>query len=499
LKKARESSSVKRISLRRGLAPAAGGVPVLVRRGQTPRADAEKGVSPHATMTTNPILLLVDDDAEIREQMKWALMSDYTVVEAEDRRSAVAAVKREAPPLVVLDLGLPPAVDASTEGFAILREILQLNPSTKVVVVTGNTDRVNALAAIAGGAYDFLEKPVQLDLLKTVLQRAWHVASLEQENRALREDISGGFEELLGVSPVMQVVYDKIRRVAGSSVPVLIQGETGTGKELVARAIHRQSPRQTGPFVAINCGAIPETLIESELFGHEKGSFTGAHKLQKGKVEFAHQGTLFLDEIGDLAMPMQVKLLRFLQEGKIERIGGREWVGVDVRIVAATNVSLQEAMEKGRFREDLFYRLGVVELVVPPLRERGEDALVLAHAFLSRYKSLNVKVNGLSQAACDAIRAYGWPGNVRQLENRLKRAVLMAKGGQLTPEDLELQPAEQIASPRTLREARAQLEKDMIQQALAVHNGNISRAAEGLGLSRQTFYDLLNKYGLGKS
>ncbi len=450
-------------------------------------------------MTTNPILLLVDDDAEIREQMKWALMSDYAVVEAEDRRSAIAAVKREAPPLVVLDLGLPPAVDASTEGFAILSEILQLNPSTKVVVVTGNTDRVNALAAIAGGAYDFLEKPVQLDLLKTVLQRAWHVASLEQENQALREDVSGGFEELLGVSPVMQIVYDKIRRVAGSSVPVLILGETGTGKELVARAIHRQSPRKDGSFVAINCGAIPETLIESELFGHEKGAFTGAHKLQKGKVEFAHQGTLFLDEIGDLAMPMQVKLLRFLQEGKIERIGGRESIGVDVRIVAATNVSLQEAMDKGRFREDLFYRLGVVELVVPPLRERGEDTLVLARAFLSRYKSLNVKVNGLSQAACDAIRTYGWPGNVRQLENRLKRAVLMAKGGQLTPEDLELQPAEQVASPRTLREARAQLEKDMIQQALAVHNGNVSRAAEDLGLSRQTFYDLLNKYGLGKS
>jgi len=450
-------------------------------------------------MMANPVLLLIDDDAEIREQMKWALMSDYSVVEAEDRRSAIAAVKRELPPLVVLDLGLPPAVDDSTEGFAILQDIMQINPSTKVVVVTGNTDRANALAAIAGGAYDFLEKPVQLDLLKTVLQRAWHVASLEQENRALRENISGGFEELLGVSSAMQVVYDKIRRVAGSDVPVLIQGETGTGKELVARAIHRQSSRKDEAFVAINCGAIPETLIESELFGHEKGSFTGAHKLQKGKVEFAHQGTLFLDEIGDLAMPMQVKLLRFLQEGKIERVGGQESIGVDVRIVAATNVSLQEAMEQGKFREDLFYRLGVVELVVPPLRERGEDTLVLARAFLARYKSLNSKVNGLSQEACDAIRAYGWPGNVRQLENRMKRAVLMAKGGQLTPEDLELKPAEHTSTPHTLREARAQLEKGMIQQALALHNGNISRAAEDLGLSRQSFYDLLNKYGLGKS
>ena len=448
---------------------------------------------------TNPILLLVDDDAEIREQMKWALMSDYQVVEAEDRRSAVAAVKKELPPLVVLDLGLPPAVDDSTEGFAILQDIMQINPSSKVVVVTGNTDRVNALTAIADGAYDFLEKPVQLDLLKTVLQRAWHVASLEQENRTLRENVAGGFEELLGVSPAMQVVYDKIRRVAGSDVPVLIQGETGTGKELVARAIHRQSPRKDEAFVAINCGAIPETLIESELFGHEKGSFTGAHKLQKGKVEFAHHGTLFLDEIGDLAMPMQVKLLRFLQEGKIERIGGRESIDVDVRIVAATNVSLQEAMEQGRFREDLFYRLGVVELMVPPLRDRGEDTLVLARAFLGRFKNLNPKVTGLSSEACDAIRAYGWPGNVRQLENRLKRAVLMAKGGQLTPEDLELKPSESTSGPRTLREARAQLEKTMIQQALALHNGNISRAAEDLGLSRQSFYDLLNKYGLGKS
>ena len=450
-------------------------------------------------MSTNPILLLVDDDAEIREQMKWALMSDYQVVEAEDRRSAIAAVKKELPPLIVLDLGLPPAVDASTEGFAILQETLQINPSSKVVVVTGNTDRANALAAIAGGAYDFLEKPVQLDLLKTVLQRAWHVASLEQENQTLRENVVGGFEELLGVSPAMQVVYDKIRRVAGSDVPVLIQGETGTGKELVARAIHRQSSREGGPFIAINCGAIPETLIESELFGHEKGSFTGAHKLQKGKVEFAHHGTLFLDEIGDLVLPMQVKLLRFLQEGKIERIGGRESINVDVRIVAATNVSLQEAMEEGRFREDLFYRLGVVELMVPPLRDRGEDAIVLAQAFLGRFKNLNPKVNGLSPESCEAIRAYGWPGNVRQLENRLKRAVLMAKGGQLTPEDLELTPAAQTSGPRTLREARAQLEKSMVQQALALHNGNISRAAEDLGLSRQSFYDLLNKYGLGKS
>jgi len=449
-------------------------------------------------MATNPTLLLVDDDAEIREQMKWALMTDYQVVEAEDRRSAIASVKREAPALVVLDLGLPPAVDASTEGFATLQEILQIDPSTKVVVVTGNIDRANALAAIAGGAYDFLEKPVQLDLLKTVLQRAWHVASLERENQALREDVSGGFEELLGVSTAMQAVYDKIRRVAGSDVPVLIEGETGTGKELVARAIHRQSRRKEGPFIAINCGAIPETLIESELFGHEKGSFTGAHKLQKGKVEFAHHGTLFLDEIGDLAMPMQVKLLRFLQEGTIERIGGRESIEVDARIVAATNVSLQEAMEKGKFREDLFYRLGVVEIVVPPLRDRGEDALVLARAFLGRFKSLNPKVNGLSSEACDAIQGSDWPGNVRQLENRMKRAVLMAKGGQLSPEDLELQSVSQGSAPQTLREARARLEKSMIQQALAVQNGNISRAAEDLGLSRQTFYDLLNKYGLGK-
>ena len=349
-------------------------------------------------MNTRAVLLLVDDDAEIRDQMKWALASDYTVVEADDRRSAIAAVKRESPQLVVLDLGLPPAVDASTEGFAILQEIVQFNPLTKVVVVTGNTDRSNALAAIEGGAYDFIEKPVQLDLLKTVLQRASYVSSLEWENRALREDVGSGFEELLGVSPAMQVVYDMIRRVAGSSVPVLITGETGTGKELVARAIHRQSPRKEGPFVAINCGAIPETLIESELFGHEKGSFTGAYKLQKGKVEFADQGTLFLDEIGDLALPMQVKLLRLLQEGRIERIGGRESI-VDARIMAATNVPLQEAIQKGRFREDLFYRLGVVEIAIPPLRDRGGDALVLARAFLSRFQNLNAKVSGISRAA----------------------------------------------------------------------------------------------------
>jgi len=448
-------------------------------------------------MNTRAVLLLVDDDAEIRDQMKWALASDYTVVEADDRRSAIAAVKRESPHLVVLDLGLPPAVDASTEGFAILQEIVQFNPLTKVVVITGNTDRSNALAAIEGGAYDFIEKPVQIDLLKTVLQRASYVSSLERENRALREDVGSGFEELLGVSPAMQVVYDMIRRVAGSSVPVLITGETGTGKELVARAIHRQSPRKEGPFVAINCGAIPETLIESELFGHEKGSFTGAYKLQKGKVEFADQGTLFLDEIGDLALPMQVKLLRLLQEGRIERIGGRESI-VDARIMAATNVPLQEAIQKGRFREDLFYRLGVVEIAIPPLRDRGGDALVLARAFLSRFHNLNAKVSGISQEACEAIQSHPWPGNVRQLENRMKRAILMAKRGTMTTEDLELPASNQSRPTKTLREARAQLEKDMIQQALILHDRNISRAAEDLGLSRQSFYDLLNKHGLLK-
>jgi two-component system NtrC family response regulator len=444
-----------------------------------------------------PVVLLVEDDADIREQMNWALKADYTLFEATDRRSALAMVRREMPLLVLLDLGLPPAVDASTEGLAALREILQVSPGTKVIVVTGNTDRTNALAAIEAGAYDFIEKPVRIDMLKVVLQRAAYLSSLEQENRSLQEQ-SGAtvFEELLGVSPPMQEIFEKIRRVATSDVPVLITGESGTGKELIARAIHRQSARAEGPFIAINCGAIPENLLESELFGYERGAFTGAHRQQRGKVEYAEGGTLFLDEVGEMPLGLQVKLLRFLQDGRLERVGGRESLVVDARLLAATNADLQAAISAGRFREDLFYRLSVVEIKVAPLKDRGEDVVVLARAFLTKFRSLNSRVTGLSDDAREAIRAHAWPGNVRELENRIKRAVLMASGTMIQPGDLDLQGPGAQQETATLKEARAHLEKELIQRALILHNGNVSRAAEALGISRQALHHFIQKYSL---
>lgn len=449
---------------------------------------------------TLPALLLVEDDAEIREQMKWALASEYDVLEATDRRSAMALVRREVPALVILDLGLPPAAGAATEGLAALREILQQSPTVKVIVATGNRERANALAAIEGGAYDFIEKPVQLEVLKVILQRAAYLSRLEQENRTLQKQAGAtGFEEILGVSPAMQGIFEMIRRVAGSEVPVLITGESGTGKELVARAIHQQSARKAGPFIAINCSAIPETLLESELFGYEKGAFTGAHRQQKGKLEYAERGTLFLDEVGEMSLGLQVKLLRFLQDGQVERVGGRDSIVVDARVLAATNTDLKGAIEKGRFREDLFYRLNVVPITLPPLRDRGEDVVLLARVFLSRFRGLNPRVTGLSDDAREAMRAYAWPGNVRELENRIKRAVLMADGPVIQPPGLDLPGGRDGKQPRTLKEARTRVEKELIQGALASRNWNISRAAEDLGMSRQALHDCIRKYDLEKS
>ena len=452
------------------------------------------------TTIANTALLLVEDDAEIREQMKWALASEYTVLEAKDRRSAITLLRRENPRLVVLDLGLPPAPDAASEGLEALQEIIQFDPTTKVIVATGNSDRAVAMIAMQRGAYDFIEKPVQLDVLRVILQRAAYLSRLEQENRALQEQATvNGFGELLGESPPMQGIFEMIRRVAASDVPVLITGESGTGKELVARAIHRHSTRKAGPFVAINCSAIPENLLESELFGHEKGSFTGAHRQQKGKVEYAHGGTLLLDEIGEMPLGLQVKLLRFLQDGQVERVGGRELIMVDTRILAATNMDLKTAIERERFRTDLYYRLSVIEISVPPLRERAEDAVMLAQAFILRYReTLKARVAGMTDEARDAVRAYAWPGNVRELENRIKRAVIMAKGPMLQPADLELPSTGPATRPLTLKEARAKVEKELIQQALSSHNWNISRAAEELGFSRQSLHEFIQRYGLQK-
>jgi two-component system, NtrC family, response regulator len=448
----------------------------------------------------NPALLLVEDDAEIREQMKWALASEYTVLEAKDRRTAIALLRREGPRLVVLDLGLPPAPDVAAEGLAALQEVIQFDPTTKVIVATGNSDRAVAMIAIQSGAYDFIEKPVQLDVLRVILQRAAYLSRLEQENRTLQEQATAnGFGELLGESPAMQRIFEMIRRVAASDVPVLITGESGTGKELVAQAIHRHSTRKAGPFIPINCSAIPENLLESELFGHEKGAFTDAHRQQKGKFEYAHGGTLLLDEIGEMPLGLQVKLLRFLQDGQLERVGGREPIMVDTRVLAATNVDLKAAIERGLFRADLFYRLSVIEIPVPPLRERAEDAVMLAQAFSLRYReTLKVRVTGLSDEAKESVRAYAWPGNVRELENRIKRAVVMAKGPMLQPVDLELPSSVPATRPLTLKEARARVEKELIQGALASHHWNISRAAEDLGMSRQSLHDFIHKYDLEK-
>ena len=453
-------------------------------------------------MNTRPVLLLVDDDLEIREQMKWALASDYQLLEASDRLSALAHVRQAMPQLILLDLGLPPDPDGASEGLSILRETLQLNPMAKVIVVTGNSDRAKAVAAIESGAYDFIEKPVQLEVLKIVLQRAVYLSNLEQESSSLLERAGQHeFEGILGSSAGIQDVLRMIRRVGPSDVPVLVTGESGTGKELVARAIHRQSARKGEPFVAINCGAIPETLLESELFGYEKGSFTGATQQRKGRIESAQGGTLFLDEIGDVPLALQVKLLRFLQDHTIQRLGAKETIAVEARILAATNVNLQKAISEGRFREDLYYRLCVVTIAVPALSERGSDIPLLARTFLTKFAEEEKKsLKGFTPQAVEALTAHSWPGNVRELENRIKRAVVMAEGKYVTPANLELKdPSSAEEDASTLRASRDSREKDLVRLAMEKSDGNVSRAAAELGISRPTLYQLLARYGLKRS
>ena len=453
-------------------------------------------------MNTRAVLLLVDDDAEIRDQMKWALEPDYQLLEAADRSTALAHVRHAMPRLVLLDLGLPADTDGASEGLAILREALHPNPMTKVIVITGNSDRAKAVAAIESGAYDFIEKPVQLEVLKIVLQRAAYLSNLEQESSRLLERAGQHeFEGIVGSSAPIQDVFGMIRRVGPSDVSVLITGESGTGKELVARAIHQQSARMSEPFVAINCGAIPETLLESELFGHEKGAFTGATQQRKGRIESAQGGTLFLDEIGDIPLGLQVKLLRFLQDHTIQRLGAKEALAVDARILAATNVDLKKAINEGRFREDLYYRLCVVTIAVPALSERGSDVTLLARTFLTKFAEEQKKpLKGFTPQAVEAMTSHTWPGNVRELENRIKRAVVMAEGKYVTPANLELKSlssAKEDAS--TLRDSRDSREKDLVRLAMEKAEGNVSRAAAELGVSRPTLYLLLARYGLKKT
>jgi two-component system NtrC family response regulator len=442
-------------------------------------------------------LLIVDDDEEIRTQMKWALAQDYEVLLAEDRKSALASFSEAHPLVTLLDLGLPPRPGDPEEGLAALAEMLARDSLTKIIIISGQGEKNNALSAIGAGAYDFLPKPVDVDVLKLLLKRAFHVASLEREYRQLQQLQGDTFEGMLGSSPAMQQVFGSIRKVATTDAPVLILGESGTGKEMAALAIHRRSRRKEGPFVAINCSAIPETLLESELFGHEKGSFTGAHAQRKGRIEMASGGTLFLDEIGEIPLPLQVKLLRFLQEQRIERVGGRTEIQVDTRVIAATNADLKKGIFEGRFREDLFYRLAVVVINLPPLRDRENDVRLLAQEFLRR-NAAKANKEGLAfdQEAIRTLSLHSWPGNVRELENRVKCAVIMAEGKRLTTHDLDLNGNLAPTHGGTLKGAREAVEREMVQKALRKHGGKIAPAAVELGISRPTLYELMEKLGI---
>jgi two-component system NtrC family response regulator len=447
-----------------------------------------------------PKLLIIEDDDALRLQMKWALAEDFEVCQAEDRESALEIFRRERPALVTLDLGLPPSTHGVEEGFAVLSTLLEIDATAKIIVVTGRAERENGRNAVASGAYDFFCKPYDLDELKIVLRRAQYLFMLEEEHRHLeRRARSEAFSEMLGTSRPMQDVFAMIRKVATTDAPVLILGESGTGKELAARAIHQESERRAGPFVAINCGAIPENLLESELFGHEKGAFTGAHLQRKGRMELAQGGTLFLDEIGELSLALQVKLLRFLQERQIERVGGREAITLDARVIAATNSDLKTALREGRFRDDLYFRLGVVTIMLPALRDREEDVLLLAKALLDRSAEDAAKpIKGFTEKAENAIRSYVWPGNVRELENRIRRAVIMSDGQRISPEDLELDGQNSQSETLTLREERERLERKIIKRALLRHDGNLTQVASDLGISRPTLYDLMEKLGISR-
>ncbi len=447
-----------------------------------------------------PKILIVDDDEQIRKQIQWALSDEFEVYSAGERTSALETFRKEIIPVVLLDLGLPPHPREAVEGLQALEEIIGLNPLAKVIIVSGNSERANALAAIDRGAHDIFPKPVDLDELKVVLHRVYRRLSLENENleeRNLAQRVS--FEDIVGSSAPMQEVFATVRKVAGTDIPILITGESGTGKELIANAIHNLSRRKSGPFVAINCGAIPETLLESELFGHEKGSFTGATTQRKGKLEYANGGTLFLDEIGDLMPELQVKLLRFLQEKVVERVGGRQLISVDSRVIAATNQNLEEEVKANRFREDLYFRLAVVKMSLPPLRERDDDVIQLAeHLVLAFSKELKKPPKKFSKPALEAIRRHSWPGNVRELQNRVKRAIVLADGSTIGPVELELEmPSGSAgAASSTLKEAKEALERDILANTLRENNGNISKTAKALGISRPTLYDLMSRYGL---
>ena len=446
----------------------------------------------------NRKLLIVEDDPGLQSQLRWCF-EDYEVITAADRETALTLVRQQAPPVVTLDLGLPPDPANASEGLAALEAILTQAPGTKVIVVTGNDDRDNALQAVALGAYDFYQKPVDADILKLIVDRAYNLYELEQENRNLaHQQVSGiGLQGVIAVNPVMLSICRTIEKIAPSNVTVLLLGESGTGKELLARALHQLSPRVDHNFVAINCAAIPENLLESELFGSEKGAFTGAIKQTKGKIEYAEGGTFFLDEVGDLPAPLQAKLLRFLQERVIERIGGRETIPVDVRVVCATHRDLQSLIGESLFREDLYYRISEITILIPPLRNRREDIIVLARALLNSItREQKQAPRGFSKDAILALEGYSWPGNVRELENKIKRAVVMCEGAKITAMDLELDETPPDISHLNLRYVRESAERQALLKAMNYTDGNLSHAADLLGIARPTLYTLLNKYQL---
>jgi two-component system NtrC family response regulator len=446
---------------------------------------------------TSNKLLVVEDDPGLQDQLRWCF-DHYEVIVAGDRASAMEQLRRHQPPVVTLDLGLPPDANGITEGLATLEEIVSQSPDTKVIVVTGQNDRENAVRAVGSGAYDFYHKPIDAEILGLIVNRAYRLRELEMENRSLmQKNVDHPVEGVVACSAEMVKVCRTIEKVAPSDATILLLGDSGTGKELCARSLHDLSPRGKGRFIAINCAAIPENLLESELFGYEKGAFTGAVRQTPGKIEYANNGTLFLDEVGDLPMSLQAKLLRFLQERVVERIGGREEIPVNVRVVCATHQDLPEKIRTGSFREDLYYRISEIAVQIPPLSARGGDIILLARMFLDLFcREQGRNLRGFSKDALSAMESYNWPGNVRELKNRVKRAVIMAEGKQVTAKDLELDEVSTNEADFSLRYVREQAERQAILRALSHAAGKISMAADLLGISRPTIYDLIKKYNL---
>ena len=447
-------------------------------------------------MDNHKVLLIIEDDPGLQKQLKWSFEA-YQPVIAGNRNEAIEFLRRYMPRVITLDLGLPPDPANASEGLATLKTILELAPSTKVIVVTGNDDRENAIKAVGMGAYDFYQKPVDIDVLTLIIERAFQLDDLEKENLKLQKVTLEPLSGIIASCKKMQELSRMIEKVSPTKATTLLLGESGTGKEVIAKAIHGLSDRSGKAFIAVNCAAIPETLLESELFGYEKGAFTGAVQQTKGKIEFAHNGTFFLDEIGDLPFALQAKLLRFLQERTIERIGGRQEIPVDVRIICATHQNLDVLIDEGKFRRDLYYRISEITVNIPPLREREGDALIIATAFLKRFSQLNnKKTKGFTKEAALAIENYPWPVNIRELENKIKRAVIMSDGANITFDDLGLEQTADTSMPFNLKEVREAAETLAIQRALTYCNNNISHTAKLLGVTRPTLYTLFEKYGI---